>query len=84
MCDVISRVEAAYRAHVGGLRTELLDPPEVKALHRSGNEIRNESSTLPFKIGIDVGCSHENFLCIDGVAFRFEQCSSTTLKGESS
>lgn len=46
MRDVISRVKATHRAHVGDLRTELLDPPGVKALHRQGNESFNVGALM--------------------------------------
>ncbi|CAN0303016.1 unnamed protein product, partial [Laminaria digitata] len=37
--DVISRVAAARLTHLGDLRTEVLDPPEVEVLHRARAEI---------------------------------------------
>ncbi|CAM9473201.1 unnamed protein product, partial [Ectocarpus sp. 8 AP-2014] len=36
--DLLSRVEAAHRDLVGEILTEVLDPPEVQALHRARTE----------------------------------------------
>ncbi|CAM9211700.1 unnamed protein product [Ectocarpus sp. 12 AP-2014] len=36
--DLLSRVEAAHRHLVGEIPTEVLDPPEVQALHRARSE----------------------------------------------